>query len=338
MQSNNWDYEGDPIVHIDLAKSKTDREATAKKLVGALQEEGFVYLDNVPDFNPDEVLQHAKWFFSISEKEKWRLSRREWNPESKAVYHGYSPLVPGEPSWKEIIEFGCDLEPDDPDAKMTVLYEPNVWPNEEGEPKFRNFMKKYYDTMTQSGIEVTRLIALGLGMDEHAFDDMFLTKPLSTLRLLRYPPRPEPIPEEFLEGDYVIVTCDHADSTFLTMLATFDYAGLQIKDKYDKWINVPPRRNSLVLNVGDTLVELVGGLLKATHHRVVDLRDRDRFSVPFFVEPNFHAVVGVPLIKSKDYVPTRSKPIEYGYYLVERYKTKGHAEYKNTNFFPESEI
>ena len=46
----------------------------------------------------------------------------------------------------------------------------------------------------------------------------------------------------------------------------YDYAGLQIKDKNDKWLD-----NSLVLNVGDTLVELVGGLLKATHHRVINI-------------------------------------------------------------------
>ena len=53
--------------------------------------------------------------------------------------------------------------------------------------------------------------------------------------------------------------------------STFDYAGLQIKDKNDKWVDVPPRPNSLVLNVGDTLVELVGGLLKAMHHRVINI-------------------------------------------------------------------
>ena len=47
----------------------------------------------------------------------------------------------------------------------------------------------------------------------------------------------------------------------------YDYAGLQIKDKMD----VPPQPNSLVLNVGDTLVELVGGLLKAMHHRVINI-------------------------------------------------------------------
>lgn len=328
-------YDDDPIVHIDLSKSKTDRKALAAKLTKALQEEGFAFLDNVPGYNPDELLEYTKWFFSISDDEKKRLSRKEWNPESHNQYRGYTPLVPGQPSWKELIEFGCSLSSDDPDAKKTIFYEQNLWPNEEGEKKFRNYMENYYKLMTDNALEVTRLIALGLGMKEDCFDHMFLSKPLSTLRLLRYPPRPEPIPEKFKDGEYVIVTADHADSTFVTLLSTFDFEGLQIKDKNNDWVNVPPRPQSMVLNVGDTLVELVGGLLKATRHRVVDLRNKVRFSVPFFAEPNFHSNVGTPLVEKEGYVHKRTEPIGYGYYLIERIKAKDYAEFNNTKFILE---
>ena len=326
-------YQFDPIVHIDLSKSKTDRKALAAKLTKALQEEGFAFLDNVPGYDPDELLKHTKWFFSLSDKEKLPLTRKEWNPDNKNVFRGYTPLVPGQPSWKELIELGCPLEADDPDFNKTYFYEQNLWPKEDGDPKFRTYMEWYYKTMSDNALDVTRLLALGLGMKEDAFDHMFLSKPCSTLRLLRYPPRPEPIPEKFMEGDHIIVTADHCDTTFLTLLSTFDYPGLQIKDKNDKWVDVPPRPNSLVLNVGDTLVELVGGLLKATHHRVIDIRNNaGRLSVPFFAEPNFYVNVGTPLIQKEDYVQKRAEPICYGHYYVEGLKKKDYAEYNNTKW------
>ena len=174
-------YQFDPIVHIDLSKSKTDRKALAAKLTKALQEEGFAFLDNVPGYDPDELLKHTKWFFSLSEEEKLPLTRKEWNPDSKNVFRGYTPLVPEHPSWKELIELGCPLEADDPDFNKTYFYEQNLWPKEDRDPKFRTYMEWYYKTMSDNALDVTRLLALGLGMKEDAFDHMFLSKPCSTL-------------------------------------------------------------------------------------------------------------------------------------------------------------
>ena len=57
------------------------------------------------------------------------------------------------------------------------------------------------------------------------------------------------------------------------------------------WIPVPPRPNSLVVNLGGELERWSNGRFKATLHCVVNETGRERFSLPFFYEPNLDAQV-----------------------------------------------
>ncbi len=43
--------------------------------------------------------------------------------------------------------------------------------------------------------------------------------------------------------------CD-IDSTFVTLLITFGYSGLEIQNENDDWVKVAPRPGSLVVNIG----------------------------------------------------------------------------------------
>ena len=64
----------------------------------------------------------------------------------------------------------------------------------------------------------------------------------------------------------------------------------------NSYLNVEPRPGSLVVNLGRLLSEITGGRIKATKHRVID-PGGERYSLPFFVEPGFFAMVplSVPL-------------------------------------------
>ena len=80
-----------------------------------------------------------------------------------------------------------------------------------------------------------------------------------------------------------------------TLLTTFDYPGLEVETadpttgiiEYRKVARAP---GTLVANIGDMLSRFSGGKLKATMHRVKDI-GIDRYSVPFFLEPKFHAEI-----------------------------------------------
>ena len=74
--------------------------------------------------------------------------------------------------------------------------------------------------------------------------------------------------------------CDeHKDSTFLTLLTTFEYGGLQVRDERNNWLNVPARPGAMVVNIGVALSNISGGLFKATNHRVVDTGEDRYFSI-----------------------------------------------------------
>ena len=60
------------------------------------------------------------------------------------------------------------------------------------------------------------------------------------------------------------------------------------------WLDVPSRPGSLVLNLGVTLSNMTSGRIKATEHRVREI-GRERYSVPFFFEPGYHAQVPLHL-------------------------------------------
>ena len=140
-------------------------------------------------------------------------------------------------SFKEGFEVGLSLPPDDPDIKSGFpLTEISVWPepdpNQDREPfeKFRRIMEGYFTNLHKVAVDLLTLIAVGLGLNKHYFDPMFLPKHLSTLRIQNYPVHNFDIPSDAYSPDdgQLMSTEAHRDSTTLTLLTTFDYEGLQV--------------------------------------------------------------------------------------------------------------
>lgn len=208
-------------------------------------------------------------------------------------------------------------------------YETCPWPEEDGKFPFKEYMTSMYEVMHELAMEILRLTALGLGLPEGAFTYLFDDKPCSTYRILHYPPWDGPPPSNArIEDGKILTTPDHSDSNFLTLLATFNYKGLEIVNSEGNWVAVEPRPKSLVMNIGDLFDRMTGGnKFRATRHRVLDI-GVDRFSVPFFLEPSYFSDVGVNLIKK--YTGEESHEAEkYGCYMIRvaKYERK-YFEYK----------
>lgn len=86
------------------------------------------------------------------------------------------------------------------------------------------------------------------------------------------------------------------------------------------WLDVVPRKNSLIVNIGAILSKMTDDCLKATIHRVLAI-GRPRRSAVFFFEPSFHAFLPNSLPQDKSMTSAEDYPkddcFEYGPFMVE---------------------
>lgn len=314
---------------IDLSKSKSDRKTLADTVVNALENSGFLFIDNA-DIDFEKMYKFCKWFFNQPKEIKDGLSRKVWNPNNSNIYRGYFPVGENEPSRKEGFEIGRDITPNDPEvAPGNWFYEPSVWPKGDGASPFKTFMCDLYEKMHEISLEMLRLTAIGLKIDDFSFEDLFSKRPCSTLRLMHYPPWTGSPPENAqIEDGKMLTTPAHTDSTFLTLLATFGYKGLEVVTSQGLWMEVEPRPRSLVMNIGDVFSRMMGGRFKATRHRVIDI-GVDRYSLPFFFEPKFEGDIGVNFMTKATGEGEKHVVEQYGPYIIHQMKhVKNYFEYR----------
>jgi isopenicillin N synthase-like dioxygenase len=85
----------------------------------------------------------------------------------------------------------------------------------------------------------------------------------------------------------------HTDYGNLTLLATDDVGGLEVRTRAGKWIEAPAMPGAFVVNIGDCLMRWTNDVYVSTPHRVVNRSGRERYSIAFFFDPNPDAEVAV---------------------------------------------
>lgn len=103
------------------------------------------------------------------------------------------------------------------------------------------------------------------------------------LRVLRYPPLPDEVPEGAVRA------AAHEDINLLTVLPASDQPGLELLGANGEWYPVPCDPGSLAINGGEMLDLATDGYYPATTHRVVnptgDAARTSRMSLPLFLHP-----------------------------------------------------
>jgi isopenicillin N synthase-like dioxygenase len=108
----------------------------------------------------------------------------------------------------------------------------------------------------------------------------------STLRLLHYPAAAS-------GGEEQIGAGAHTDYGNLTLLATDDVGGLEVRTRAGTWIEAPAMPGAFVVNIGDCLMRWTNDVYVSTPHQVVNRSGRERYSIAFFFDPNPDAEVAV---------------------------------------------
>ena len=271
-----------PIIDLSLLDNPSGRELLARQLDRVCRESGFFYVAGhgvAPELT-DEVFRQSRALFALPEPEKLQIDKSR-SPANR----GYEPLKgqtlePGSPpDLKEGFYIGEDLDEKDPRVQAGRFNQgPNQWP--ESLPEFAPVMQRYFHTMNRLGTRIMEALALALELPADHFRD-FCQQPLSTLRLLHYPPQPAtPTPGEKGCGA-------HTDFGGITVLLLDAHPGLQVWDHTGQcWIQAPPIPGTFVVNLGDMISRWTNDRYRSTLHRVVNLSGAERYSVPFFFSGN----------------------------------------------------
>eukprot|EP00536_Pseudo-nitzschia_multiseries_P004277 jgi/Psemu1/285001/fgenesh1_pg.70_\ len=296
----------------------------AQKLAAVCQSVGFFYLEGhgLSQDYIDSVFAASKILFDLPLEEKTKLSDKHLGRGYTAMQEQMlDPSRQTEGDTKEGYYIGQEIPVDDPRYSPAKLQGPNQWPDTSVLPSFRPVMEDYHSCATAIAMRVVQLLALSLGLEESHFDSDF-KESIATVRLLHYSGCVS-------DPDKGIFACGaHSDFGSITLLLTDKNPGLQIYYQ-DEWIDVPPRPNSFVVNIGDMLEVWTNGMYKSTLHRVLTKAScsKERYSIPFFFNPTFETVVECLSTCTDKFNPPKYPPTTAGEHLVSKYKGT-HADFQ----------
>jgi isopenicillin N synthase-like dioxygenase len=291
-----------PVIDLEPAWSggEAGRRAVADQIAEACGRVGFMYIKNhrISDDAIAAVFQTAADFHKLPLDAKMEVSVTK-NDHAQGYLHG---MTKGNEktisaNLQEAFQIKRPLADDDPDLLAgKPLHGKIPWPS--AMPDLKPRMMAYYDTVNELGYELLKLYELSLGMDEGSLKQFF-KKDMNSLRLLHYPPQ---APDE--DGVHLGARA-HTDTNAFTILAQDSNGGLEIRNRENEWVAVPPIDGTLVVNVGEVLKVWTDGVYSSTLHRVINRSGRERYSIPFFMYPSYDALIR-PLLTNPD--PTNVAP------------------------------
>ena len=294
-----------------------DKQAFADKLGRSFRETGFAVISGHP---VDQGViaranEAAKDFFKLPEETKEKYHDAEGGRQ-----RGYTPFgtenAKGQKQadLKEFWHTGRKLPPGSKYA-ATMKETPHV----EEVPDFDEATYAFFEAMDSFGHKLLQAIALHLGLEENWFDDK-VEYGNSILRLLHYPPQENPPPKGTVRA------AAHEDINVITLLLGAEEAGLEVWHRSGQWLSVSPPPDSLVINCGDMLDRLTGGVLPSTTHRVVNPEPErakfPRYSTPFFLHFNQDVLIE-QLPQCLEEGGKKQPPITAQDYLMERLREIG---------------
>ncbi|KAF8730253.1 hypothetical protein HU200_017234 [Digitaria exilis] len=149
----------------------------------------------------------------------------------------------------------------------------------------RQVMKQFASEIQKLSEKLLELLCENLGLEKGYLKQAFAGSngPTFGTKVSAYPPCPRP--------DLVDGLRAHTDAGGIILLFQDDQvSGLQLL-KDGEWVEVPPIRHAIVVNIGDQLEVITNGRYKSVMHRVLTRPDGNRMSIASFYNPGADAVI-----------------------------------------------
>lgn len=274
----------DEILDVDLLAFETgDAPKRAAVVDGVMRSlaNGFVYTaHDLSEGLLDDAYGKLGEFFAASADEK-----EQYKVPGSFGQTGYTGLLVETAAssdvadWKEMINWGAPIPDKHPlKTNFPFRYNPPVLP-EATVPGIEAVLLEFHARIFDIQRRFLRIIALGLGCQEHFFDEMLLDGPTLT-RAIRYPPMPDAP-----SGEHVWAGA-HDDINLITALPRATAKGLQV-EMPGGWVDAIPPDGQMVINTGMMLERITNGVLAPGTHRVVGdpAEPGERLSVVQFCHP-----------------------------------------------------
>lgn len=290
-------------------------DAAAATIDRACRETGFLLIagHGIAASTRAAMFEQIERFFAlpVAEKEKIAIDK-------SAVHRGYVALATESlddantmaGDLKETIDTGLDHGPDHPAVLAgTPLHGMNQLPDL---PGFREVYEQYRAEAIAAAERVQRAMARALGLADEYFNQLGDT--MYHLRFVHYPPQDRLPPAEGQLG------CGtHTDYGTITLLADDGVGGLQVMRRDGEWLEVDVPEDLYVCNLGDLFAIWTNDRWVSNPHRVVNPPRRDRYSIPLFVTPPFHARIECLHTCLEPGESPKYEAIEAGPYLLSRF-------------------
>ena len=282
----------------------------------ACKQTAFFYVKNhgIAQSTIDSVMEASRLFFGQPVKTRMLSIKDQF-------HRGYLPFgttrYPGQgPDLKDSYDVGIDLPLDDPDVIANLpLHGPNQWPNL---ANFREPVETYFSAVHNLGLHLLEILAVSLELKQDFFTQYY-SKPTVLMRMMHYLPQ-----SASLSTDSIGATA-HTDFGLMTILHQDTLGGLEIQLPNGKWISAPSIPGTFVVNLGQLMARWTNDIYRATTHRVINRSNDERYSIPFFFNPNHYAEVHcISSCQSKER-PPRYPAVFAGEHIA-------HLVQKNQNF------
>ncbi|XP_038887306.1 1-aminocyclopropane-1-carboxylate oxidase 1 [Benincasa hispida] len=176
------------------------------------------------------------------------------------------------------------------------LPESNISEMSDLDEEYKKIMKEFAKKLENLAEELLDLLCENLGLEKGYLKKAFYGSkgPTFGTKVSNYPPCPKP--------DLIKGLRAHTDAGGIILLFQDDkVSGLQLL-KDGNWIDVPPMRHAIVVNLGDQLEVITNGRYKSVMHRVItQTSGTGRMSIASFYNPGSDAVIfPAPMLVEKD--------------------------------------